>query len=326
MSRPLRIEYEGAWYHVMNRGRRSERIYQEPRDYQTFIELLKETIELWDIRISAYCLMPTHYHLLINTPRGNLSRAMRHLSGIYTQRFNRAHGMDGPLFRGRYKSIIVDGDSYLLQLVRYIHRNPLRAGLVERLEDYPLSSHKGYLSSSQNWHWIYKDFILGILSNKGRSSQLRAYKKFMEGEDRQEITQAFEEGGKWPVFLGDEDFWKWLRERFYKTKRNPEVPGSLSLAPKMEEIRKVVCSYFGIEEAELLKSRRGKDNEPRDLTIYLIRRLRQESLSRLAEEFGLKGYSSVSSIIVKMEKRLEKDNQLRCRLEEIRHTILKGQT
>ena len=125
MSRPLRIEYEGAWYHVMNRGRRSDRIFDGQHDYQMFIELLKDAIELWDVRISAYCLMPNHYHLLIHTPKGNLSRSMRHINGVYTQRFNRTHGFDGQLFRGRYKSIIVDGDSYLLQLVRYIHRNPV---------------------------------------------------------------------------------------------------------------------------------------------------------------------------------------------------------
>ena len=111
MSRPLRIEYEGAWYHVMNRGRRADRIFEDPNDYQMFIDLLKDTTELWDVRISAYCLMSNHYHLLIHTPRGNLSRCMRHINGIYTQRFNRVHGLDGQLFRGRFKSILRDYSS-----------------------------------------------------------------------------------------------------------------------------------------------------------------------------------------------------------------------
>ena len=141
MSRPLRIEYPGAWYHVMNRGRRGERIFRSPKDYEVFIGLLQEAVELWDVRISAYCLMSNHYHLLIQTPQGNISRSMRHINGVYTQRYNRIHKCDGQLFRGRYKSILVEQDSYLLELVRYIHRNPVRAGMVEKLSEYLWSSH-----------------------------------------------------------------------------------------------------------------------------------------------------------------------------------------
>jgi REP element-mobilizing transposase RayT len=117
----------------MNRGRRAENIFSAKTDYQVFIELLKECSELWNVNISAFCLMPNHYHLLIQTQDANLSRCMRHLNGVYTQRYNRSHHCDGQLFRGRYKSILVDEDSYLLQLVRYIHRNPLRAGLIDNM-------------------------------------------------------------------------------------------------------------------------------------------------------------------------------------------------
>jgi putative transposase len=117
MVRPLRIEYPGAWYHVMNRGRRGEKIFLEERDYKTFLELLMVSMELWNLRIAAYCQMPNHYHLLVQTPDANLSRCMRHIDGVYTQRFNRLHQCDGQLFRGRSKAILVDADSYLLQLV-----------------------------------------------------------------------------------------------------------------------------------------------------------------------------------------------------------------
>ena len=118
MSRPLRIQYPDAWYHLMNRGRRREEIYTDKHDYMGFIELLQEATEMFNVCISAYCLMPNHYHLLIQTPDANLSRCMRHINGVYTQRFNRRHGHDGPLFRGRYKSILIDQDSYLLELIR----------------------------------------------------------------------------------------------------------------------------------------------------------------------------------------------------------------
>ena len=136
MSRPLRIEYANAWHHVMNRARRGQDLFVDKADYQQFIDLLQETTDLFNVNVAAYCLMPTHYHLLLQTPDANLSRCMRHLNGVYTQRYNVSHSCDGTLFRGRYKSILVDADSYVLQLVRYIHRNPLKAGLVRRLDQY----------------------------------------------------------------------------------------------------------------------------------------------------------------------------------------------
>ncbi len=120
MSRPLRIQFPDAWYHVMNRGRRAEDIFPDERDYVMFTELLKETSEMWNIRIAAFCLMPNHFHMLVQTPEANISRSMRHLNGVYTQRYNSRHKCDGRLFRGRYKSILIDAPSYLLQAVRYI--------------------------------------------------------------------------------------------------------------------------------------------------------------------------------------------------------------
>jgi REP-associated tyrosine transposase len=111
MSRPLRIEYPDAWYHVMNRDRRREKIFKDRKDYGRFVEILKETAGLWKLRLAAYCLMPNHYHLLVQTPGANLSRCLQHIDGVYTRRFNRFHGSDGPLFQGRYNTILVDGES-----------------------------------------------------------------------------------------------------------------------------------------------------------------------------------------------------------------------
>ena len=116
MARPLRIEYPNAWYHVMNRGRRREKIFYDERDCSTFLQVLQKCVEMFELEIHAYASMPNHYHLLARTPRGNLSRAMRHLDGVYTQKVNRRHKVDGSLFRGRYKSILVDADSYLMEL------------------------------------------------------------------------------------------------------------------------------------------------------------------------------------------------------------------
>jgi putative transposase len=109
-------------------------------------------------------MMPNHYHLLLHSPDGNLSRCMRQINGVYTQLFNRSHKYDGQLFRGRYKSILIEVDNYLLELLRYIHKNPLRAGLSHDLNGYEWSSHKGYMSEAKKWDWLYKGFTLSVLT------------------------------------------------------------------------------------------------------------------------------------------------------------------
>jgi hypothetical protein len=144
--------------------------------------------------------MPNHYHMLIQTPDANISRSMRHLNGVYTQRYNSRHKCDGQLFRGRYKSILVDTGSYLLQAVRYINRNPLRAGLVNRLDAYKWSSHKGYLSIAHKWGWLHKNYILSLLS-KNRKDWLRHYRKWVSVADEDEVSQKIS-GKKWPVCIG----------------------------------------------------------------------------------------------------------------------------
>ena len=143
MPRPIRIEYENAFYHVMNRGRGWQVIFTDERYYQAFLKTLEESHHRFDAVFHAYCLMGNHYHLLVETPRANLGRIMRHINGVYTQRYNQLKHTDGPLFRGRYKAILVDKDAYLLQLSRYIHRNPVetKKPMISQLEDWIWSSY-----------------------------------------------------------------------------------------------------------------------------------------------------------------------------------------
>ncbi len=148
MSRPQRIEFEDAYYHVMNRGARRCDIFDDDIDRRSFLDILGEASQRFSLEVHAYCLMNNHYHLLLKTPRGNLSRIMRHINGVYTQRYNRRRKVDGSLFRGRYKAILVDSDSYLLHLSKYIHLNPLSANMVSSLEEYTWSSYLAYISHS----------------------------------------------------------------------------------------------------------------------------------------------------------------------------------
>jgi REP element-mobilizing transposase RayT len=298
----------------MNRGRRAERIFNDPNDYTMFIALLKEASESWRIRVSAYCLMPNHYHLLVQTPEANISRSMRHINGVYTQRFNRRHGFDGQLFRGRFKSIVIDADSYLLPLVRYIHRNPIRAKIAT-LDDYQWSSHKGYLSKAKKWDWIHKSFVFKYLSENKRDWK-QYYRQLMAIEDDGYIARVIE-GQKWPSVLGAKDFTDWIKGTFYELRDDTEVPQIRELAPAPEEIMAAVCDFYGIDPDELAKSKRGVFNEPRDVAFYLMRRMRGEGLKQIGTRFGIQNYSSVSSAIERLKVRMETDRKLKKRAGEL---------
>jgi REP element-mobilizing transposase RayT len=324
MVRPLRIEYPGAWYHVMNRGRRGEQIFLEEADYKTFLELLMESVELWNLRIAAYCQMENHYHLLVQTPDANLSRCMRHINGVYTQRFNRLHRCDGQLFRGRYKAILVDADSYLLQLVRYIHRNPFRAGIVEDLSSYEWSSHRGYLSKSKRWGWLHKDFVLSILSEDKRQRR-RLYREFVAQEDSAQICQVFEKK-KLPTILGSEGFIDRIRSQFFESKKHIEVPESRILAPERKEIKELVCRIYGVREEDLVKPKRGSFNEPRSVAIYLTRQLRGENLAEICKEYGLKTHSSASSAVKRVKGQMIKDRRFGELVDKLTQKLSKRQT
>ena len=314
MTRPLRIEYPDAWYHVMNRARKGQKAFATVEDCNSFIDIIKDAAEIFNMKIAAYCLMVNHYHLLVQTPDANLSRCMRHINGIYTQRYNARNGCDGTLFRGRYKSIVVDADSYLLELVRYIHINPLRAGIVTKLDDYEWSSHKGYVSKAKKWEWLYKNYILGMFS-KDKRSQITAYKRFISSEESEELIHYYSKKNM-PSILGDKVFVKLLKDSFLKKKKEKEIPESTKLCPEVIDIKQAVCAYYQKEEADLLMSRRGVENEARDFAMYMLRVIRSERLTKIGEEFNLSNYSSVSTAIERIKRKMD-SKKFRKMYEEI---------
>ena len=182
-----------------------------------------------------------------------------HINGVYTQRYNSRNGCDGTLFRGRYKSILVDEDAYLLGLIRYIHRNPLRAGIINKLKDYPWSSHKAYISKSDKWEWLHKNFILNMFSEDSKS-QVATYERFVSKEEPEEIIKNYSKTNM-PSIMGSEKFIKRVKSKFSKKKKASEIPESRKLCPEVDDIKRAVCRHYEIREAAPNKSRRGVENE-----------------------------------------------------------------
>ncbi len=307
----------------MNRGRRSESIFSDNHDYLMFIDLLIEISEMWNVNVAGYCLLTTHYHILLQTPHGNISRCMRHLNSVYTQRYNRRHGFDGQLFRGRYKSILVCDDSHLLQLVRYIHKSPVKAGMVKDMADYEWGSYKGYLSYAKKWKWLHKDYIFSMITPKKRG-RLKPFIEFMHQDDSKEVAKLFSLK-KLPSFFGPKSFITGIKEKYYFKEKSYEIPESKSPALTCDSIISLVCEHYGVSFNELLITRRGIFNEPRNIAVYLLRQMRGENLNDIRNLFNIKAYSTVSSIIRRVSGLKKSDGKLKKRIENIIDRIDKGQ-
>lgn len=169
MSRPLRIEFEGAVYHVTSRGDRREPIFVDDDDRGRLLQIVGHAMDRFDAQVLAYCLMGNHYHFVVQTRKANLSALMRHVNGVYTQDFNRRHGKVGHLLQGRFKAVLVDRDAYLLEVCRYVELNPVRAGLIERVEDWAWSSYAAHVGLAAAPPWLDTSALHGCLL--GRTPQ-----------------------------------------------------------------------------------------------------------------------------------------------------------
>jgi len=202
MSRPLRIELAGGLYHVTSRGDRREAIYRDDQDRIDWLAVLGEVCGRFNWRCHAYCEMTNHYHFVVETPDANLSKGMRQLNGVYTQRVNRRHGLVGHLFQGRFKAIVVERDAYLLELARYVVLNPVRAAMVAQAEDWPWSSYRAMVGREPAPTWLATDWLLGQFAQE-RSRARSGYAAFV----REGIGQpSVWEGLRHQVFLGSEAF------------------------------------------------------------------------------------------------------------------------
>ncbi len=209
MSRPLRIEFPDALYHVTARGDRREDIFDDDQDREAFLQTLGRVVDQFNWLCYAWCLMDNHYHLLVQTPDGNLSKGMRQLNGVYTQTSNRRHGRVGHLFQGRFKAILVDSDAYLLELARYVVLNPVRAGMVKRPEAWKWSSYRASMGKVPPEPFLSVDGLLALFAQRRSVAQARSARFVAEGVSAPSPWAQL----KGQVFLGDEQFVEQMQTR-----------------------------------------------------------------------------------------------------------------
>ena len=324
MARPLRIEYPGAYYHyhVTSRGNERKAIFREVSDRKKFLEILSSSIEQFNVRLHAYVLMDNHYHLLVETPVGDLSRAIRHLNGVYTQYVNRRYRRVGHLFQGRYKAILIDKDSYLIELSRYIHLNPwrVRNGAREP-QRYAWSSLRAYAGREKVPEWLETEVVLRSFGQKVGKAR-RAYGEFVrEGMEKREKSPW--EEVRWQSLLGSISFVEEIEDRFLRDREIglTEIKGLRESRKRVnaERIVAVVCKYYGIKPGDLSK-RSHEYTEAREVASYLMRRHGLMRLVEIGEQVG-SHYSTVGNVIRKVAG--SKDRRLRKALSEIEAEIKK---
>ncbi len=220
MTRPIRLEFPGALYHITSRGDRREDIYENDGDRRRFLLILDDVCRTHNWVCHAYCLMSNHYHLLIETPDANLSKGMRQLNGVYTQTCNRTHNRVGHVFQGRYKAILVEKDSYLLELARYIVLNPVRAGMVRSARDWPWSSYRATAGQSKGIDCLKVDWIQSAFA-KRKAIAIERYRKFIQEGKGQPSPWAHLRN---QVYLGSDRFVEKMQSLLDGDKDLSEVP------------------------------------------------------------------------------------------------------
>jgi REP element-mobilizing transposase RayT len=284
MSRPLRIEFPGAVYHITARGNEKKAIFRNDRDREKFVEILSLIIKRFKWICHSYCLMGNHYHILIETQEANLARGMKQLNGIYTQSFNHRYNRVGHLFQGRYKAILVEKESYLLVLSRYIVLNPVRAGLVNHPGEWPWSSYSTILEKVKKTDFLTVDWILSRFS-PDKTNAVKEYIQFVLAGYMMEFPYNELTG---QIFLGSEGFIRKVNGYLSKDSKDnmQEVPREqqLSLAATVDEIFQ----------------RKMREGISRNEIIYNVYNNNNFTMKEIGDYLGLH-YTTISRIISCLE-------------------------
>lgn len=312
MARPLRIEFPNAFYHVTSRGNERKSVFRNNGDRERFLSYLESAHHRYGAILHVYCLMDNHYHLLLETPRGNLSQILHHINGAYTTYFNIKHGRSGHLFQGRFKAILVEKDSYSEELSRYIHLNPVRAGLVKNPSEYGWSSYRYYTGKEREPEWLTTTFILGYFGGHGRSTY-RKYREFVEKGISTKLENPLRNVIA-STFLGGEDFIRRIREEYLEgrkiDRRNVPSVKKVLKGPTPGEIEAVVAKVIGEDTALYRK-----------LCIHLSHQWSGWRLEEMGAHFGMKG-AAVSQMSRRFRKMAEKDRGMEKLLERIKKKLL----
>jgi REP element-mobilizing transposase RayT len=278
MSRPLRIEFPGALYHVTSRGNRREQIYSDETDRVAFLEVLANVCERFRWACYAYCLMSNHYHIMVETRDANLARGMRHLNGVYTQRFNRRHGRVGHVYQGRYHAVLVKRESHLLAVARYIVLNPVRAGMVRAAGNWRWSSYRATAGRTAPPPWLTTEWLLTSFGPAHDARQ--EYERFVNSDvDQASPWQDIRQ----QLYVGDEDFVLEMQSMRDRVRDSVEVP----LAQR--KLRPLPIIHF--------------ERESTDRNAAIVAAFRQggHTLKEIGEYFGLH-YSHVGRIVRAAER------------------------
>ena len=315
MGRAWRIEFDGAFYHVMSRGNEGRNIFFCDDDRQGFLGVVCEISERFEIDIFAFVLMDNHYHLLIRTRRANLSKAMQWLGVTYTRRFNNKHSRIGHLFQGRFKSIIVQNDVYLMQLSCYIHRNPLRAGAVNRLARYPWSSYPVYAYGNKGPQWLSTELILSQFDEKSRH---RGYREKVQGYAKEE--KRLLEDLKHGMILGSKRFVDNIRSTYLPQVPHREIPQQKSMFKEfnpvsfLDKAAKILnCDIRRFQQSSRISS---SDKEDRDILVYALWKTGILTNEKIGQLFGVTS-SSISHSVRALSLKLKNDRQSSDKLGQI---------
>ncbi|MBI5748394.1 MAG: transposase [Nitrospinae bacterium] len=316
MGRPLRIEYAGALYHITSRGNERRKIFRDDTDKITFLNILKDYHDRFGILIHSYILMDNHYHLILETPKGNLLKVMHGINSKYTVYFNKRHKRSGHLFQGRYKAIIVDKDAYLIPLSRYVHLNPARAKIVERPEHYKWSSYNGYIGKRKEDNWVEYSWVLSkFAQNKKKAWQ--KYKEYTEEGLGLKIESPFKDLlGQ--VVLGEDEFREKIMGRLEGKQISQEIVERKRFEKRAssEDIVKEVAKTFAVEDKDI-RDRGRRENIARSVAIYIMQRYSGISNEEIGRIFGGIHYSAVSKASARLREKLAKDKKLSKLVREV---------
>jgi REP element-mobilizing transposase RayT len=332
MARLLRVEFEGALYHVTVRGVERRRLFRGDRDRERLIAKLAEGVERYELDVFLYCLMPNHVHLLLGTPRGNLGRFMGWWLTAYTTYYNLRHSRQGHLTQGRYGSKLVEGDRYLLTLSRYIHLNPVETKTMKRrpaaerisaLGRYPWSSYRGYVYTGKQESFVRYEPLLSLVG-EGRKRPRRAYQEFViEGLDgAEEEWRGLQDASR--IAIGSPEFIERIESQYGELAKNRSRQEDIALrrlgrTTDPKQVLQTAASAFGISVEQL--RRRRRDVWDRAVAAHSLVRFSGLTQREAAAHLGMKSGAAVGAQLRKVNDARNSDQALKQTLSWIEHAL-----